>query len=167
MASLIAHDAERGARLVADDPWIDLAEGAAPPPTGDVVVPLERLAELGDVPGRLGVRVDGSADPEALAPHLGRLDLVVVELPKFTDGRAYSLARLLRDRFGYAGSLRAVGGVLRDQLFYLWRCGFDSFELAEGKDVDDALAAFRDFSVTYQPAEDHDRPIWRRRREPA
>lgn len=161
--SLIRHDRGEGARLVEDDPWIELAPDAALD-GGHVVVPLARLATLGAFEGRLGVRVDGATDPAELAPHLGRLELIVIEIPKFTDGRAYSLARLLRDRYGYAGSLRAVGHVLRDQLFYLWRCGFDSFELAAGKDVDDALAAFADFTVTYQPAVDHDQPIWRRRR---
>ncbi|MCA9610178.1 MAG: DUF934 domain-containing protein [Myxococcales bacterium] len=163
--ALIRHDAETGARLVTDDPWIEVGDDAPLPDSGDVVVPLSRLAGLGEVPGRLGVRVDGATDPEALLPFLDRLELVVIEVPKFTDGRAYSLARLLRDRHGYRGSLRAVGDVLRDQLLFFFRCGFDAFELAEGKDVDDALAAFRDFSVTYQPAEDHDQPIWRRRRE--
>jgi len=130
-----------------------------------VIVTLERLAQLdGDVPGRLGVVVDGATDPEALAPHLQRLSLIAIELPKFTDGRAYSLARLLRDRYGYTGTLRAVGHVLRDQLFYMWRCGFDEFDLAEGVNVEDAVAAFDDFTITYQPAEDHEQPIWRRRR---
>ncbi|MCB9597521.1 MAG: DUF934 domain-containing protein [Sandaracinaceae bacterium] len=162
--SLITRDPERGARLVEDDPWIELDTDAPLPAAGDVVVPMARLAGVGDVPGRLGVRVDGSTDPEALVAALPRLSLIVVELPKFTDGRAYSLARLLRDRHGYDGSLRAVGHVLRDQLFFLYRCGFDTFDLAAGKDVDDALKAFEDFSITYQPAEDHDQPIWRRRR---
>ncbi|MBX3273249.1 MAG: DUF934 domain-containing protein [Sandaracinaceae bacterium] len=162
--TLLAHDAERGARLVEDDPWLDLSDETPLPSHGDVVVPLARLADVVEAPGRLAARVDGASDPELLAPHLHRLALIVVEIPKFTDGRAYSLARLLRSRHGYRGELRAVGYVLRDQLFYLWRCGFDSFALAPGKDPADALAAFTEWSVTYQPAEDHDVPIWRRRR---
>ncbi|MCZ7683107.1 MAG: DUF934 domain-containing protein [Sandaracinaceae bacterium] len=137
--------------------------GAAP--EGDVVVTLARLRRDRDrLRGRrIGVRAPGDTDPEELARHLDGVELVVVELPKFTDGRAYTLARLLRTRFGYAGELRATGDVLRDQLFYLARCGFTSFELAPGRDVADALRAFEDFSVTYQPAADHDEPIWRRR----
>ena len=111
----------------------------------------------------VGVAVPGETDAEAV--DLEGAVLIAVEFPKFTDGRGYSFARVLRSRVGYVGELRAVGQVLRDQLFYMARCGFDSFELVDGKDVDDALAAFRDFSVTYQPASDDDAPIWRRRAE--
>jgi len=162
--TLIEHDAERGAHAVESDPWTHVADDAPLPAAGDVIVSLSRLAELGEVPGRLGVRVEGSADPALLEPHLDRISLIAVDLPKFTDGRAYSLARLLRDRHAYEGGLRAGGHVLRDQIFYLWRCGFDSFELLDGKEVDDAIAAFADFATTYQPAEDHHQPSWRRRR---
>lgn len=161
--SLIRHEPDAGTRPI-EDAWVELSDGATLP-SADVIVTLERLEQLDvDVPGRLGVRVDGATDPGALAPHLDRLSLIAIELPKFTDGRAYSLARLLRDRHGYTGTLRAVGHVLRDQLFYMWRCGFDEFDLAEGVNVDDAIAAFDDFTITYQPAEDHAQPIWRRRR---
>jgi len=161
--SLIRHEPDKGTFTI-DDAWVPLSdEGTLP--SEDVIVSLERLEQLeGEVPGRLAVRVDGATDPGALAPHLDRLSMIAIELPKFTDGRAYSLARLLRDRHEYTGTLRAVGHVLRDQLFYMWRCGFDEFELAEGVNVDDAVAAFDDFTVTYQPAEDHAQPIWRRRR---
>ncbi len=162
--NLIEHDGRRGPRVVSHDPWTPVADDAPLPSTGDVLVSLERLADVGEVTGRLGVRVDGGTDPTALEPYLSRLGLIAIEVPKFTDGRAYSLARLLRDRHGYEGELRAVGDVLRDQVFYLWRCGFDSFELLPGKDPADAIAAFDDFSGTYQPAEDHRVPRWRRRR---
>lgn len=148
---LIRHDAERGTRLVDDDR------------SHEGLLSIEQLDEVDEGAEELGVKVDGSTAAEALVPHLGRLTLVAIVLPKFTDGRAYSLARLLRERHGYRGELRAVGNVLREQLFYLYRCGFDSFVLAEGKDPQDALSAFSDFSVTYQPAVDHQQPIWRRR----
>ena len=162
--TLLAH--EHGVpRVVEDDPWVVMADGATIDESQDVIVALEEVADAkGIAGGRLGVKVAGDADPEALVPHLTDLALVVIELPKFTDGRAYSLARLLRDQHGYEGELRATGAVLRDQLFYMARVGFDSFELADGVQVEDALAAFRDFSETYQPAEDHDQPIWKRRR---
>ena len=146
---LIRRDAEHGARIVEDE-W-------AP----SDILSLEQLHARGAAGAAL--KIDGSADPEQLAPHLDYLRLVVIEVPKFTDGRAYSLARVLRDQHGYQGELRAVGHVLREQLFYLFRCGFDSFVLAEGRDLEDALSAFEDFSVTYQPAVDHQQPIWRRR----
>ena len=94
-------------------------------------------------------------DPvEDLAPHVGRLRLIVLDFPKFSDGRAYSQARLLRGRMGYTGELRATGGVLQDQLPFMLRCGFDSFE-SDQKGFGEALAKARTlFSVVYQPAED-------------
>jgi uncharacterized protein (DUF934 family) len=89
-----------------------------------------------------------------LAQHLGRLKLIVLHFPKFSDGRAYSQARLLRERFGYRGELRATGDVLQDQLPFLLRCGFDSFESGQ-KGFGEALAKARTlFSVVYQPTED-------------
>ena len=96
-----------------------------------------------------------NTDPvEDLAPHVGRLRLIVLNFPKFSDGRAYSQARLLRERLGYAGELRATGGVLQDQLPFMLRCGFDSFE-SDQKGFGEALAKARTlFSVVYQPTED-------------
>lgn len=96
-----------------------------------------------------------NTDPvEDLAPHVGRLRLVVLDFPKFSDGRAYSQARLLRGRLGYRGELRATGGVLQDQVAFMLRCGFDSFE-SNQKGFGEALARARTlFSVVYQPTED-------------
>ena len=96
-----------------------------------------------------------NTDPvEDLAPHVGRLRLIVLNFPKFSDGRAYSQARLLRGRMGYTGELRAIGNVLQDQALFMLRCGFDSFE-SDQKGFGEALAKARTlFSVVYQPAED-------------
>ena len=104
-----------------------------------------------------------NTDPvEDLAPHLGRLRLIVLDFPKFSDGRAYSQARLLR-RMGYRGELRATGGVLQDQVAFMLRCGFDSFE-SEQQGFGEALARARTlFSVVYQPAEDDQVPASLRR----
>src|SRR5690606_28300136 len=122
-----------GARVIDDDPWIPLDDDAPVLEGADVIVSLSRWrAErelLRSRAGRVGLRVPGETEPEALAPELEGVALVVIAIPKFTDGRAYSLARLLRSRFGYRGELRATGDVLRDQLFYLSRVGFESFEL--------------------------------------
>ncbi|MBL6614276.1 MAG: DUF934 domain-containing protein [Reyranella sp.] len=100
-----------------------------------------------------------NTDPvEDLAPHIGRLRLIVLNFPKFSDGRAYSQARLLRGRLGYTGELRASGNVLRDQALFMLRCGFDSFE-SEQPGFGEALAKARSlFSVVYQPAEDDRTP---------
>jgi len=79
------------------------------------------------------------------------------------DGRGYSIARLLRERYGWRGELRAIGDVLRDQLFYLTRCGFDAFELRAGQDAQAALTALADFSEAYQSSVERPQPLFRRR----
>jgi uncharacterized protein (DUF934 family) len=89
--------------------------------------------------------------------------LIAIDFPTFVDGRGYSSARLVRERLGYRGELRAVGDILRDQVFYLLRCGFDSLLLREDQDVDAALAAFGDFIEVYQRAVDRPVPLFARR----
>jgi len=104
--------------------------------------------------GRLGVRL-GPTDPVAeLKNDFTRVSLVAIEFGGIGEGRGYSQAALLRTRYKFTGELRAVGKIQRDQLFYMARCGFDTFELPEGADLDVALTAFDDFSVAYQGAVD-------------
>jgi uncharacterized protein (DUF934 family) len=104
--------------------------------------------------GRLGVRL-GPADPLApLEPDFLRIGLVAIEFGGIAEGRGYSQAQLLRKRYKFTGELRAVGKIQRDQLFYMARCGFDTFELPTGTDLAAALSAFEDFSVAYQGASD-------------
>ena len=95
------------------------------------------------------LRLEPGDDPASAA--LEGLARVEVNFPKFGDGRGYSIARLLRERRGYRGELRAVGHITRDLLLFLERCGFDAFELREGEDPHEALASFEDFSHSYQP----------------
>lgn len=96
-----------------------------------------------------------------MARHLDDFpELIALDFPAFKDGRCYSHARLLRERYDYQGELRAVGDVLRDQLFFMKRCGIDSFQLRSDKDMEDALNAFNDFSVKYQTAADGAPPIY-------
>ncbi len=109
-----------------------------------------------------GVCVDGDVDPEQLLPDLQRFPLIAVNFPVFTDGRGYSLARLLRERYRYRGELRAVGDVLRDQVFFMMRCGIDSFLLRKQEDIEPALQALEGFSVRYQAACDEPQPLYRR-----
>ena len=117
------------------------------------------LAEWLQRPAWPAVALANTDDVEALAPHVESLRLVVLHFPKFSDGRAYSQARLLRGRLGYRGELRATGGVLQDQVAFMLRCGFDSFD-SEQKGFGEALARARSlFSVVYQPAEDDQVPI--------
>lgn len=155
---------ENGALV--DDAWQHVADGAELP-AGPVIVSLDRYIEQRDVlrqrAAGVGVRVRSDQGAPLVAPYAAELALIAIEFPTFKDGRGYTTARLLRERFGYVGQLRAVGDVLRDQLFYMTRCGFDAFELKAGKDAVGALAAFRDFSVTYQGAADDPRPLFRRR----
>jgi len=141
--------------------------GVAVPATGDVVVPLagwlaQRAALLAR-DGRTGVWLDSHEEPASLAGDLAHLDIIAVNFPQFTDGRGYSIARLLRERYHWRGELRAIGDVLRDQLFYLFRCGFDSFALRDGQDPHAALAAFGDFSDGYQASVERPQPLFRRR----
>lgn len=91
------------------------------------------------------------------------VERVELNFPKFTDGRAYSAAALLRSRYGFKGEIRAIGDVLRDQLQNLRRCGFDAFAVREGRDLEDALRGFADFSEHYQTAVTEPQPLFRRR----
>ncbi len=108
------------------------------------------------------VRVEPGDDARALLPHLSRLRLVEVNFPVFGDGRGYSSARILREA-GYAGELRAVGDVLVDQIGFLRRCGFDSFDADQPLDPADAEAALARWPEVYQPSADGRAPIWARR----
>lgn len=158
-------------REVVEDDWRYLGEvdageiGAADAPdnarfagTAAVVVPFaefrNNIAKWRDYRGRLGVRLSPADAAEDLAEDVHRLSLVAAEFPSAGEGRGYTQGRLLRSRFQFKGELRAVGaGVKQDLLFIMSRCGFDSFELASGQKVDEALGALDRYSVAYQPAE--------------
>jgi uncharacterized protein (DUF934 family) len=109
------------------------------------------------------VRLEPTDDPSRIAGRLGQITRVEINFPKFGDGRGLSIARLLRERYGYRGELRAVGEVARDLLAGMERCGFDSYLLREGEDVEEALAAFDDFSDGYQTSVVQPVPLFRRR----
>lgn len=109
------------------------------------------------------LRLEPTDDPAAVAERLARVARVEVHFPKFGDGRGFSIGRLLRERYGYTGELRAVGHITRDHLFFLESCGFDAFELREGEDPHAALAAFDDFSESYQASPKRAQPLFRRR----
>ena len=109
------------------------------------------------------LRLEPQDDPAAIADRLAGAARVEVNFPKFGDGRGFSIARLLRERYGYKGELRAVGQVARDHLYYMEQCGFDSFLLRDGEDVPEALAAFDDFSEQYAASFRQPVPLFRRR----
>jgi uncharacterized protein (DUF934 family) len=159
-------------RRRAADSWQRLnrnPDGTLPalPERGAFIVPLalwlERRAQLLQRPGPLGVWLDSHEEPETIAADVGRFDAIAVNFPKFQDGRGFSIARLLRERFGYKGELRAIGHITRDHLYYMEGCGFNAFELRDGEDPQEALAAFGDFSEAYQASVKQPLPLFRRR----
>ncbi|MAB23449.1 DUF934 domain-containing protein [Pseudomonas neustonica] len=133
----------------------------------DLIVPLglwlEHAHALKARDGGLGVWLDSDEQVEAIAEDLQYFQVVALNFPVFSDGRSYSNARLLRDRYQYPGEVRAIGDVLRDQLFFMRRCGFDAFALRADRNPEEALESFNDFSNTYQSATDQPLPLFRRR----
>jgi uncharacterized protein (DUF934 family) len=144
---------DRGALV--EDRWTLLREIAAGAllPASHVIVPLAFwLAADAQTRARddVGVWLAPADDPALLAGDAARLPLIAIDFPKFADGRGYSSARLLRERFGFTGELRAIGDIQRDQLYYLQQVGFDAFLVRDGKDAQDALQSLRDFTDGYQ-----------------
>lgn len=159
---------------IVEDDWTFVPAGqeAEPlPAAGKLLVPLKlwqaRRDELIDHAAHagapLGVWLEGHEEPAELADSVNRFALVAIHFPRFADGRGYSTAYLLRTRYAYAKELRAIGDVLRDQLFYLKRVGFNAFAVRADKDIEDALKALNDFSETYQASVDQPVPLFRRR----
>ncbi len=159
-------------RNVVADPWQRLelgAGGSLPPvpPDGDIILPLASWKAVREAlparAGRIGVWLDSHEDPASIAGDLQHFGVVAVNFPKFIDGRGYSIAHLLRARYGYRGELRAIGDVFRDHLPFLSSCGFDAFALRDGEDPREALGAFGDFSEAYQSSVERPVPLFRRR----
>jgi len=146
-------------REVVEDEWRYLGEeGADPAGKQALIVPFAEfrthIAKWRGYDGPLGVRLSPDDAVEDLAEDVQRLSLVAAEFPSPGEGRGYTQGRLLSSRLQFKGELRAVGaGVKQDLLFVMSRCGFDSFELASGQKVEEALKALERYSVAYQPAE--------------
>jgi uncharacterized protein (DUF934 family) len=140
---------------ITDDVFVHVADGAALPDDGAVLVSaarfLENPAAILDRKARAGVIWPNNRDVDDLVPHLDRLAVVALVFPTFRDGRAYSQARLLRERFSYRGELRATGQVLRDQFVFMLRAGFDSFEVKKQSDAEAFAQTVKRYSVFYQP----------------
>jgi len=147
---------------LAEDRWSQVADDAPLPNGAPAIVGLERWrAERDSLTARnapLGIRLKSDQPASLIAEDLAHFGVVALEFPKFTDGRAYSSARLLRERYGYTGEVRAVGAVLRDQFLFMERCGFDSLEVAGDKAAAAWREAVAEISVAYQPAADGRRP---------
>lgn len=151
-------------KLIDDEPvieandWIHPEDDGALPAGTPIMVSLERWkAEHEALTARnapVGVHLRSDQRIDEIADDLPNLPLVALDFPNMNDGRHFTSARLLRERHGYRGEIRATGQVLQDQLFFMARCGFDAFELPADKDGEAALGAFREISVVYQPAVD-------------
>ena len=142
----------------AENIFMALADDQEPPLGAPVVVSLKRWQIEGEaLIGRnvaLGVKLGADQSPDALGDDVHRLALIVLEFPKFRDGRGYSWARLLRQRLGFKGEIRAAGEVLRDQWLFKSRCGIDAFEVKPGTRIEDFRTALAEQTVFYQPASD-------------
>ena len=156
-------------RAVTADTWALLRTAATLadlPENGSIIVPLQLWTQHRvtlSARGNVGVLLAPADDPAALVEDIATIPLIAVDFPQFTDGRGYSTARLLREKYAFKGELRAVGDVLRDQLYYLAASGFNAFALRPERDLNDAIKAFDDFSDNYQSTVAQPRPHFHRR----
>jgi uncharacterized protein (DUF934 family) len=143
---------------ISGDPFVHVADDAPIPGDGAVLISAARFLEDAEAvlrrAGRTGVIWPNSRDVDELVPYLDRLAGVALVFPSFRDGRAYSQARLLRERHGYRGELRATGQILRDQFVFMLRAGFDAFEVKKDSDAEAFAATAKRYSVFYQPTGD-------------
>lgn len=158
-------------RLTGERPHDPAQLAALEVPAGRVLVPLVVWLAQKDAlsrrvaAGEIGICIDTHElveDLVASCADINAFPVIAVRFERFADGRGYSIATLLRTRYGYRGQLRAVGDVLRDQLFLMKRCGFNAFAVRADRDIEVALAGLRDFSEPYQGAVDDPQPLWRR-----
>lgn len=156
-------------KAVVNDDWqlIREIENDAAMPEGNVIVPLAywqaNRDELLKSKSEHAIWIDGDIVTEDILDDLEHFTMIALDFPAFKDGRSYSHAHLLRQRYGYKGELRAIGDILCDQLFFLQRCGMNSFEIRADKDIEDALKSLTDFTVRYQAAADDAVPIYKQR----
>jgi len=146
----------KGGKIVSD-PFAHVADGAELPVEACVLVSAARFLENPEAlltRGKVGVIWPNSRDVDDLVPYLDRLAAVALVFPTFRDGRAYSQARLLRERYGYRGELRATGQVLRDQFVFMLRAGFDAFDVKKQADAEAFAQTVHRYSVFYQPTGD-------------
>jgi len=158
-------------KAIINDDWqvFKLADGESAEttvvPAGKTLVPLSVwLAQKSTLASRadIGVWLASDERAESLKEDVATLPLIAIDFPTFADGRGYSIAYQLRTRLGFEGELRAIGDVLRDQLFYMARVGFNAFATREDRSIEDTLKGLTDFSETYQTAWDQKTPLFRR-----
>jgi len=159
-------------KVLVADAWTLLKESTGPEVLDVVrgkklIVPLkfwlENAAEIALYEGAIGIWLDSNETPGMINSDLNEIPVIALNFPSFTDGRSYSSARQLRNVYSYRGELRAIGDILRDQIYYLSQCGFNSFSLRHDQDPELCLQAFEDFTTNYQATVSQPTPLFRRR----
>jgi len=158
-------------REIIEDQWITLLNPdeqiASTQDDANIIVELaywlNNKASLTARPGLVGILITGADEPEEFQGELDKLNVVAISFPKFGDGRGYSIARILRERYNFQQEIRAVGDVLRDQLRFMERCGFDAYALRADRNMEEALESFTSLTVDYQSDVIEKRPIYARR----
>ena len=157
---------------IIDDRWTLLREATGPEvlqaiPGKNLIVPLQfwkdNNEELSDHAGNVAIWLDSDENVNQIGERLHEMPLIALNFPVFSDGRSYTNARELRQQLHYEAEVRAIGDVLRDQLFYMLRCGFDAFDLRFDQDTELCLEAFNDFHTSYQATVAEPDPLFRRR----
>lgn len=157
---------------IVNDYWVTVKEASNTGilqalPGRNILVPLDfwRLyrEELDEFHGEIAIWLDSNHNVNEIAGELDGFAMIALNFPVFSDGRSYTNARELRQELGYKGEIRAIGDVLRDQLYYMARCGFDSFDMRHDQDLEQSLKAFNDFQTGYQASIDQPLPLFRRR----
>ena len=157
---------------VIDNPWTVIKASTGPDILQVVlgknfIVPLQLWKlyqeELNEYDGNIAVWLDSDENPEQITGELDSLPLISLNFPVFSDGRSYTNARELRQKYSFKGEVRAIGDVLRDQLYYMAQCGFDTFEIRHDQETELCLDAFKDFETCYQSTITQPTPLFRRR----
>ena len=154
----------KGGKLI-DDNWTTVDEVGLFP-EGKILISLsswnEQQVQFSKRLGEVGIWMNSDEQPEDIE-NVARIPVIAVLFENFMDGRGFSIARLLRERFDFQGEIRAVGSPIRDQLTYMVKCGFNAFDLADHYDPEEALTSLSDFSESYQTSVDQKEPLFRRR----
>jgi uncharacterized protein (DUF934 family) len=154
-------------KRVIDDAWTLVDTDSQSLPDGDILLTYSQWQtfseQLESHSGQIGVVIEGNTEIEDIIEPLLKLPLIAINFPKFADGRGFSLATLLRERYSFKGEIRAVGGFIRDQLYLLSRCGFNAFKFSDNTDLSEAAKSLEDFSETYQVSANQEEPLFRRR----
>lgn len=155
---------------VIDDDWIALSDDDRLPASGNIHFSLDRwnreksaiVEWANNCDGQYGIRIPNTLDVNDLGDEWFILSIAILDFPEFSDGRALSQARVLRDQLGFTGEIRATGDVQRDQMYHMSRSGINAFVVKEGRDIDAAINSLRDFTLAYQGAADNPAPGFRR-----